>query len=149
MLTQKEHRWKTDLFGCFSYQDPNGNCKWCPYFIPMSVCGTCFMIGRIVTKLHGEPAIACEMSAIGFAACCFSNVLLGPPGYMLAGCFLRDQVKRKYRVVNDGPDQCNALCYPCSYFQMFVSIKEWESEDTEPSAPAIPNPIIYEPPSYK
>lgn len=117
------------LMGCCGYRDPKNSCKWCPYFCPMSVCGTCFILGRVVTKLEGEEeSCCCEMGPKGVACCFLSNLLMGPPGYLVFGCCVRSQVVEKFNVMEEGPCILNTLCYPCSYFQMYVSLTEWKEE---------------------
>ena len=39
----------------------------------------------------------------------------------------RGHVTKKYNVQD--PGQFLACCYPCSYFQMLVSVMEWDKED--------------------
>lgn len=132
MLTapKKEERyWKTGLFDCMSYRTPRNQSVCIPYFCPMAICGTCCMIGRTVTYLNHENPVCCEMGPIGSLSCLLSNACLGPPGFMITGCFLRQRVIDSYNVRVTGPSDCaSAICYPCSYFQMYVSIREWEEE---------------------
>lgn len=54
---------------------------------------------------------------------------MGPPGYILFGHCLRNKVIEKYNVEEEGNPCFNCLCYPCSYFQMMVSLKEWQLEN--------------------
>lgn len=130
-LCEKEKKsFVSPLLGCCSYRDPTNSCKWCPYFFPMSVCGTCFIVGRVVSKLEDEDETCCEMGPKGIGCCILSNVLMGPPGYMCVGCCLRSQVVDKFNVDDDGSCILNTICYPCSYFQMFVSLSEWQSNNT-------------------
>mmetsp|Transcript_26178 Transcript_26178/g.44140 ORF Transcript_26178/g.44140 Transcript_26178/m.44140 type:complete len:150 (-) Transcript_26178:242-691(-) len=122
-------RFVSPLFGCCSYRDPENKCKWCPYFIPMSVCGTCMVVGRVVSKIEKEKEVFCEMGPKGLCCCFFSNVVLGPPGYACFGYCIREQVKEKFNVEDEGPCLLNTICYPCSFFQMFVSVAEWKAEN--------------------
>lgn len=98
--------------------------------LAQSVCGTCCIIGRVVTKLEDEEPIACDMGPKGICCCFASNVLMGPPGYACVGFCLRQQVLEKFNVMEEGPCILNTICYPCSYFQMFVSMSEWKRENT-------------------
>jgi hypothetical protein len=98
------------------------------YSTLQSVCGTCCIIGRTVTKLEDEKEIACEMGPKGICCCFVSNALMGPPGYACIGYCLRQQVIEKFNVMEEGPCVLNALCYPCSFFQMFMSMSEWRDE---------------------
>lgn len=80
LLEEEKRIWKSDFFGCCSYKNPKGNCMWCPFFLPMSVCGTCCIIGRLESKLAGEDVICMDMGCRGGICCFFSNALLGPVG---------------------------------------------------------------------
>jgi hypothetical protein len=97
----------------------------------MSVCGTCCAIGRIETIVNDETPLCCEMGPCGICSCFLSNALLGPPGFMLYGCCLRDRVIKKFRITSD-ESICFKLCYPCSFFQMLVSVQEYKIEDEPP-----------------
>ena len=86
------------------------------------------VVGRVVSKLEDEEPVVCEMGPKGLLCCCFSNILMGPPGYACTGFCLRQQVVDKFNVEEEGPCILNTLCYPCSYFQMYVSLTEWKAE---------------------
>lgn len=146
-------QWKSDFCGCFCYRTPEGSCTCFPYFIPMSVCGTCCIIGRIVTKINYESPICCEMGPLGWCTCFFSNVAMGPPGFLVAGCCLRNHIVKKYDVQSSLPEPLPACCFPCSYYQMFMSLREWhaeaEAESGSAKANPVDNPITYEPSRVK
>lgn len=159
MPNQETKDWRSSLFGCCAYRaPPDSTFMAVPYFLPMSLCGTCCIIGRIFTLLNDEEPLCCEMGPSGWFYCFFSNACLGPPGFMLLGCFLRNRIMGEYNVFDNGFEQCGACCYPCSYFQMFASLKEWKAErdtikrSSQPSAPPLPvatpmdSPIVYENP---
>jgi hypothetical protein len=138
LLAEEQRLWKSEFTGCCDYKNPKGDCMWCPFFVPMSVCGTCMVIGRLETKLAGEDACCCDMGPRG-AFCCFvSNALLGPVGFMLLGCCIRTRVIKKYNVNTDKENICKKLCFPCSYFQMWVSTKEWDDEAKVKTVQAVP-----------
>ena len=127
--------WVTDTCGCCSYKDPHGDSKCIPFFFPMAMCGTCCAIGRLQTFLTDEQECCCGMGCFGWLSCIFSNALLGPPGFCIQGyCCIRPRVIKKYNVIDD-TNVCQSLCYPCSYFQMLVSVTEWETKTHMPSAP--------------
>lgn len=96
----------------------------------MSVFGTCCAIGKIVTALEKESPIFLGIGPKGFVCCVFTNFAFGPLGYMITGCVLRKRVIKTYNVhdIKD-PEGCpHKICYPCSYFQMLMSITEWDAE---------------------
>mmetsp|Transcript_9189 Transcript_9189/g.13840 ORF Transcript_9189/g.13840 Transcript_9189/m.13840 type:complete len:84 (+) Transcript_9189:272-523(+) len=68
------------------------------------------------------------MGCQGLACCFLSNALLGPPGWLILGGCLRSRVVDKFNVEEEGNPVCNCICYPCSYFQMLVSLEEWTKE---------------------
>lgn len=111
------------------FRDPSGNCKCIPDFMPISLLCTCCLIGQIETKMTGENEICCEMGVKGAACCClFSTVFYGPPGFILYNCRLRKKVIKKYNVSPSESTCHQEWCYPCSYFQMLVSLQEWDNE---------------------
>ena len=140
LLEEEKRYWKSDFFGCLGYRNPKRECMWCPFFFPMSVCGTCMVIGRLETKLSGEEPICCDMGPRGGLCCFFSNALLGPVGFMLLGCIIRERVIKKYKVNTDDENIFKKICFPCSYFQMWVSTKEWdEAEKADAAVEATPS----------
>jgi hypothetical protein len=82
-------------------------------------------LGRIYTKLEEEDPICCDMGLKGGVVCFVSNALLGPPGWLLVGHCLRQRAIQKYHVQEEGNLCVNCVCFPCSYFQVFVSLSEW------------------------
>jgi hypothetical protein len=87
----------------------------------------------------------------------FNNVAGGMSMFMCVSWCLRQRVIEKYYVNEPetcccGP--CNPLCeffhvncnYPCSFFQMYVSIKEFEAERRKMRAAGLPssvtNPVV-------
>ena len=117
---------------------------FCPYFCPMSVLGTCCVIGRINTILEKEQEMCCEMGPKGWLCCFVSNALLGPPGFLLCGLCLRTRVMTDYNVQGGTSEWLQGICFPCSYFQMLVSLKEWEAEKVKSAVVANP---VYTPPT--
>ena len=125
----KRRAWVTGTFDCCSYKDSSGDSKCIPFFCPMALCGTCCAIGRLQTSLLDEDPCCCGMGCCGFLSCFLSNALLGPPGFCIQGvCCIRPRVIKKYNVIPDS-HAWMSLCYPCSYFQMLVSVAEWEKPE--------------------
>ena len=141
--TEKK-KWKSPLFGCFSYRTPTDQCKWCPFFCPMSVAGTCCAAGKIVTMVEREDPIVCGLGPSGMCCCFVSNALFGPPGWILTGAVLRKRVIDKFNVEEEGNPILNCCCFPCSYFQMFVSLTEWTEEEhvAVSGTSSLENPIL-------
>ena len=81
----KVQEWPLGLCDCFSYRDPvHKSCKWCPYFIPMSLISTCCIVGRIHSRLQRESPICFDMGPSGWCCCLISTpVNLSAP---LGGC---------------------------------------------------------------
>mmetsp|Transcript_15748 Transcript_15748/g.14250 ORF Transcript_15748/g.14250 Transcript_15748/m.14250 type:complete len:156 (-) Transcript_15748:20-487(-) len=131
-LTSLQNSWASGFFDCFGYKDKDKGCVYIPFFIPMSVCGTCCILGRITTILEDEPVTCCEMGKAGSLMCLISLPIgiLGPFGgfcwYGLNGIRMREEVIEKYHIRDDeevGP--CIAgVCYPCNYFQLYTTIKD-------------------------
>jgi hypothetical protein len=44
---QEELSWKVNLFDCYDYRNEHNDSMCIPFFFPMSVIGTCFMIGNL------------------------------------------------------------------------------------------------------
>lgn len=97
-----------------------------------------------MTKLEKEDPICLQIGPKGACTCILSNALFGPVGWMLCGHCLRQQVISKYNVQEEGNPCFNCICYPCSYFQMMVSINEWdqEREVAHTGTNTLRNPII-------
>ncbi len=136
--------WAIGFWDCFGYTDRKGDNKFVPYFFPMSLFGTCCMVGRVHTLISDEEEVMFGMGNAGLCRCCLTCIpsLIGPFG----GCILfsliepcqRSSVITKYSVeeefiVPTSLSCCNSCAtscfYPCSYYQMFVSMQEWEDEE--------------------
>lgn len=89
------------------FVDKHGKGKFFPYFCPMSLFGTCCIVGRIHSLLEREEKICCEMGQKGMLCCLFSMPIsfFGPFGGSVYFCFLsntwRDAVKRDYNVIEE------------------------------------------------
>lgn len=106
------------LSDCFAYKDQDGNSTWCPYFIPMGVCGTCFMLGKIRT-IYVEEQPCCleclEMGPQGLCLCVISCPInfLGPLGGFCWFCWhsakMRHDITQKYNI--DDSEAQSVCCF--------------------------------------
>jgi hypothetical protein len=107
--------------------------------------------GRIQTLLSEEKEVCCGMGKEGLC-CCLALcpfAIYSPTGGLGAFClvtnYLRRRTMEKYGVEEQDVCNCsdpsaNACCnfccygfnYPCSLFQMAVSIEYWEAEENLP-----------------
>ena len=98
--------WAHTLCDC-CYTDSMGNGKFCPYFFPMSLIGTCCIVGRVQTLMDREDSICCEMGSNGWCCCLlsFPVAFFGPLGGALYFCFLsnvwRKDIIREYNIVEE------------------------------------------------
>ena len=113
-------------------------------------------MGKLYSKLYREKPICFELGCNGLLLCCstFPLILFSCGSTYLCfagmGCFcllsnyFRTKIKRLYKVQEEktklccccGPyltPSCEYLhfgCnYPCSFFQMFMSVEEWSKEN--------------------
>lgn len=142
--------WPLDVCDCFSYIDPiTKDCVWFPYFLPMSVLSPCCIVGRIQTILTNERHVCCEMGEKGLCCCCISAMptLFSPLGgacyFSLLSAAWREEMHERYNMAQLPPTctcfgSLNPLCevvhlaclYPCSFFQIYVTLKEIHNEET-------------------
>jgi hypothetical protein len=138
-------KWVTGLYSCCTYIEPDTKQSLCcPYFFPMSLLGNCCIEGRMTTILNDESVICCEMGSKGFGACMCGIIpsLFGPLGglvwFAASSVMYRNDIAKRYGVTDDefccSPCSiCDTLClglhYPCSFFQMYVSLRQWDKED--------------------
>ena len=132
----------------FCYVDPHGRNKFCPYFFPMSLLGTCCILGRVQTMLDRENEICCEMGSNGWVCCLLSMpvAFFGPLGGAIYFCSLsnvwRQDIIRRYGLVEEQTSCCCPECcwfgchYPCSFYQMYNTLKILKEEDY----PSMSNP---------
>jgi len=139
--TKPKRKFVSSLYGCFDYTSPSTNRKRCwPLFCPIAMICTPSILGTIYSRLNDEEPVFC--SSCGF--CCIVNfaiAFLGPCGGMF--CFgaealaLRKSVIQKYNVIDDDAYCCGSetlgsihlMCsYPCTLFQVAVSLEEWNHE---------------------
>jgi hypothetical protein len=88
--------------------------------------------------MERDKPVACELSPSGMCCCFISNAAFGPPGWILTGMILRKRVVDKFNVEEEGNPLVNCFCFPCSYFQMLVSLMEWTAEEKD----SLQSPIL-------
>jgi len=137
-----QERWKSNWplgpYDCLFFQYKN-KCMYVPYFFPMAVCGTCFLLGRIRSKLVQEAVCCLGMGEQGCSLCLLSTcpAVFGPLGgwfwFSWIATYLRHQVVNAYNIddiyVNDNTCCCCSLitiCYPCSLFQIYMTLLTFE-----------------------
>ena len=98
------HKWPLGLCSCCSYKE-NDQCMWCPYFFPMGLLGTCFLVGKIRTLYVGEEKkCCCEMGYQGCALCLISTPIniFGPLGgfcwFAMNSMKMRHDISKKYNL---------------------------------------------------
>jgi hypothetical protein len=120
MSTLKQNKWAVDFCGCCSYRDKDGNCTFFPYFIPMAVCGTCCILGRVRSLYIGESIHCCDMGSEGWCLCLFSFPihLFGPfGGFIWEGVNsmkMRSDVREQLNIDESKTLQC--CCFSCPSF---------------------------------
>lgn len=118
------------------------------------------MAGRVCTKAYHEQPCCLQLGPYGCLLCVAAlpiSVYSPFGGFGLFCCvsnYLRAKVVREYNVEEEqnctccGPcnpyiDQMHLGCnYPCSLFQMYVSLEQWEYEDKHQLIVQTPNPVI-------
>ena len=140
VTTKQEQQWVSDFCGCCSYSeiDSHGreSCMWCPYFVPMGLCGTCFLLGRIQSLWVREEQRCCGMGAEGWMCCLISTPinLCGPLGgfcwFVINSINLRQKVVQRYNIKEDTscPTTCIGICYPLSLFQVLMKLRRLHSD---------------------
>lgn len=102
--------------------------------------------GRVCTRIYDEKPVCCDLGWRGIGVC-LATLPVGtyePVGgliFFVAFTYcLRHWVMRKYNVEEEKVCPCIScrtpfleflyygLSYPCSLFQMYVSLKEWDDE---------------------
>lgn len=145
-LPNQKRQFPLRLCDCDVYRDRRGQNLCCPTFLQATFC-TGLILGRIVTRLHNETGTCNELGPLG-ATCCLISLpisFFSPLGglffFTCASYHYRAAVIEKYNVEEE--KCCNYCCclnpmidclhlncnYPCSFFQLYVSIKEWEEDD--------------------
>lgn len=157
---QIKRDWPLDICDCFNYIDPvTKDCVWFPNFFPMSLVSPCIIAGKIQTLLVSEREVCCEMGEKGLTCCCLSAIpaCFSPFGgacyFSLLALAWRAELTARFNM-NELPQTCtcfgptiNPLCevahlamlYPCSFFQIYVTLKEIHREDNLLSRAYLPS----------
>ena len=113
------------------------------------------MAGRVYSQVVPEKSVCSGMGVVGLLMCLLLIPLsfYSPIGGMICFGFianyLRQQVIARYNVEDDNYFCCgcldpflnfvhNACNYPCSLFQMKVSMDEWDEESQNASSADVP-----------
>lgn len=123
---------------CYTNKEESNT--FCPYFCPFACPFSCIMTGVLVTKLSGNEALCLEMDGNGIACCVGSGVTAYFAGGLFCcihAMFYRNDLVYKYNVDTEKDTICcqcfdvfiRGVCYPCSYYQMYNSIKAWENKE--------------------
>lgn len=142
--------WPLGPYDCFFFQYKN-KCMCIPYFIPMSICSTCCLLGRIRSKLVQEDICCCGMGEQGCVLCLISApiAMVGPFGgccwYAWVAAYIRNQVIDAYNIddiYTNGSNCCCvpsmvSICYPCSLFQIYMTLLSFEQNADDFESPLI------------
>lgn len=107
-------------------------------------------IGRLRSLMVKEKQIQCGMGSEGLCCCMITLpcILFGPlplhPIMSILSILWRSEIVSKYDVDDGNCGCCLAVMYPCSMFQMAVSLAEWE--DDERTKLSITRTDVYVPP---
>ena len=151
--------WELKFCGYRTYRTPEeaGNeSLYCPYFCPVSILATNCILGKLQTLISEEKPCCCEMGWKGWA-CCATSVFpafLGPYGIgayfyfiFLAAAYRRNMID-VYGIKEEEVPRWWCVCkkiyfschYPCSFFQMYATLREFQrikrpkKSESEPSA---------------
>lgn len=143
-----QNKWPLGFCDCFSYKNSKtGDCKWCPFFLPMGLCGTCCLVGRIRTLYINEPEQCCGMGNQGLGLCCISTPIniFGPLGgycwFALNGLKARHDVAIQYGIndketcgccCNCWTGICTTIWFPCNLFQVLMTLEEFHARNITP-----------------
>jgi hypothetical protein len=106
--------WPLGFCECHRYNS-KGKLMCIPYFIPMSVCSTCCLLGLIRTSITREQPVCLGMGKQGLALCVLSAPIkmMEPLGgfcwFALISSLMRQQVVDAYNI--DDQSSCNCLCF--------------------------------------
>jgi len=143
--TKPMRKFPLGLYGCIQYRDVDNMQQWWPDFCIYSLLLSNVMAGQTYSQAFGEEKLMYKMGLRGWCICLvsvpfsFYNPMAGMVCFGALSNYIREQVKQKYSVEDDNyfccgaADPClnffhNALSYPCSLFQMGVSMERWERE---------------------
>lgn len=119
--TQTPQKWPLGFWDCCSYKEDGTN-MCCPYFFPMGLLGTCFLVGKIRTLyVKEEKTCCCDMGSQGCCLCIVSTPIniCGPLGgfcwFALNSMKMRHDVAKKYNLVEENTS-CPSCCVGSSQF---------------------------------
>lgn len=104
--------WPLGFCDCFGYRNGDKDCQWCPYFVPMALCGTCFLVGKIRTLYVEEKPFCCDMGPQGCCLCLISCPinLAGPLGgfcwFALNSAKIRHDIVKQYNIDDSHSKEC-------------------------------------------
>lgn len=155
MNDHDQERWKSSwplgAYDCFYFRYKN-QCQCFPFFIPMSVCGTCCILGRIRSKLVQEDVCCLGMGEQGCCLCALSAPLTmcGPFGgfcwFAWTIWTMRRQVVETYNIDDIYVNNKNSCCccpslitilYPCSAFQIYMTLLLFEQSTDDFDSPLV------------
>ena len=133
-----EQHWVSDFTDCCFYKEKDEDGeehRMCfPYFIPMALCGTCCLLGRVQTLQRREKKLCCEMGPSGWGCCILSTPinLFGPLGgccwFAINSARIREDTVERYNIVEESscPSCVVGVCYPMSLFQVLMKLRALE-----------------------
>jgi hypothetical protein len=154
-----KRKWHIGLCSCCNYVDRNGKNRNCPECFQAMCCANA-IAGKTYTRLTKESPICCQMGCTGLFICITSIPFSAyhPMGSIccmgLLSNYMRARVVETYNVQEEDAcangctcgcshDFCNQVhygCnYPCSFFQMMMSMEEWDAQLADLSSMADTN----------
>eukprot|EP01040_Poterioochromonas_malhamensis_P010527 gene10527-11463_t len=143
--TKEKRQWPLKLWECYSYRDLKGNQRWCPTFCCTALICTNMLAGRVCTQIVREKPCFCGLGLQGCLVCLVtlpidaSYPVLGAGIYCCLANFYRCRIVEQYNVEEEQLCCCGrmnwffnyllfGINYPCSLFQMNMSVERWEEE---------------------
>ena len=135
------------------YVDKQHDNKFCPYCCPYAFPFSCIMTGKLVTLYaRDEPPVCCEMDSMGTICCIGSLASFFVASWTFCcihAMFYRGDLIYKYNVQAEEPVCCQCfdvlyrgIFFPCSYYQMYNSIKLWESSEATAFVDDSNDPVV-------
>lgn len=145
---RKKNNWVVPLCSCCSYVDKKGSLR--RGLACQAMLCTNVLLGKTYTRLNREPEICLQMGPVGCCLCCINipfsvNHPMGSVCCMgFSALAMREEIIKRYNVTEENAcsDCCICCCfthrlcntfhygcnYPCTFFQMLVSMEEWDHE---------------------
>lgn len=134
-----KRQWSIPLYGCLDSH------RFCPLFCPIAICFTPNIIGQVFSRLNDEEPKCLSLGSDGLCVCCLNVavMLTGPCGGVIffgaESLALRKTIIQKYDIDDEKDSHClespslgsiHLMCsYPCSLFQMAVTLEEIQLEE--------------------